>query len=420
VRLDRLDSDRDFLRFWSAATVSIFGTLITRTALPFAAILVLGATPFQIGLLRLAELLPGFLIGIAAGAWLDRRRRKPVMIAADLVRAAVLLSVPLAAVLGWLSLPQLMLVAALMSLLNVAFDVATLSYLPTLVPRDRLVKANSRLSAASSVAETASFGLGGWLVQVLTAPIAILLDAATFIVSAVLLRGIDVPEPDPAENRDASDERGLLSEAADGLRLVVRDPVLRALTAANAGLSLSFGIGGAAFLIYVNQVLGFSPGVLGMIFAMGGVASLAGAIIAGRITTLPLGPVLIGCFLLAAIGQSFVPLATSAGLVGVTLLVAQQFVSDPAYTIFDINQVSLRQGIVSDELLGRVNATIRVTDVGAQMIGAVAGGIIGDLLGARVALWAGIVPLGIAGLWLLLSPIRTMRRLPTTIVEATP
>lgn len=415
MRLDSLWRDRNFLRFWSASTVSVFGSLITRTALPFAAILTLGATPSQLGILRIAELLPGFLIGLAAGAWLDRRSRRPVMVAADLGRAAALALIPLAAITGQISIPLLAAVAILMSVLNVAFDVASQSYLPVLVGRERLLAANSRLTAAISVAETASFGLGGWLVQLLTAPFAIAVDALSFLASAAFLRGIDAPEPDLAA--EGGDERNLLAEAAEGLRLVGRDPILRALAAANVGLALSFGIGMAAFLIYVNQDLGFSPGVLGAIFAMGGISSLLGAILAGRISSLPLGPVLIACFLLAAAGNALVPMATSAGLLGASLLIAQQFITDPAYTVFDIQQVSLRQGMVGDVLQGRVNATMRVSDVGGQMAGAIIGGVAGDMFGARAALWVGIAPLGLAGLWLLLSPVRSLRALPTFPVD---
>ncbi|MGI9253722.1 MAG: MFS transporter, partial [Thermomicrobiales bacterium] len=392
------------------------GSLITRTALPFAAILALNATPFQLGLLRLAELLPGFVIGLAAGAWLDRRSRRPVMVAADFARAAVLATVPLAAIFGWLSIPQLMLVAVAMSVFNVAFDVAAQSWLPTNVPRDQLVTANSRITAALSVAETASFGIGGWLVQLLTAPFAILVDAVSFLLSAFLLRSIEREESPATPDRDR-DTRSLLAEAAVGLRLVGTDPILRPLLAANVGLALSFGIGMAAFLIFVNQDLGFSPGVLGLIFAMGGLSSLAGAVLANRMTRLPLGPVLVACFLIAAAGNALVPLATSAGVVGAALLIAQQFITDPAYTVFEINQVSLRQGMVGDDMQGRVNATMRVGDVGGQMIGAMLGGLIGNALGARTALWIGIVPLAVTGVWLLLSPVRSLRTMPTRAVE---
>jgi predicted MFS family arabinose efflux permease len=417
MRLTGLWTHPDFVRLWSASTVSVFGSLITRTALPFAAILALGATPSQVGWLSIAELLPGFVIGLGAGAWIDRRRRRPVMIGADLGRAAILLLVPLAALLGALSLPLLIAVAAAISVLNVAFDVAYQSYLPTLVRRDELVEGNSKLTAAASVAEAASFGMGGWLVQLLTAPVAIAVDAVTFVASALFVGAIRAPEPHPAGAAGISKARpSLRSEIADGMRLIWRDGALRALVGSNAGLAFSFGVGSAAYLVYVSRVLGFSPGVLGLIFGLGGVASLVGALAAGRLARFPIGPVMVACFVVAAIGQALVPLATAAGPVAVALLVAQQFVSDPAYTVYEINQVSLRQGMVPDALLGRVNATVRVSEVGAQILGALLGGYVGDAYGARAALVVGLTGLLLAALWLFRSPVRALRRIPPPIV----
>ena len=417
MRLTGLWTHPDFVRLWSASTVSVFGSLITRTALPFAAILALGATPSQVGWLSIAELLPGFVIGLGAGAWIDRRRRRPVMIGADLGRAAILLLVPLAALLGALSLPLLIAVAAAISVLNVAFDVAYQSYLPTLVRRDELVEGNSKLTAAASVAEAASFGMGGWLVQLLTAPVAIAVDAVTFVASALFVGAIRAPEPHPAGAAGISEARpSLRSEIADGMRLIWRDGALRALVGSNAGLAFSFGVGSAAYLVYVSRVLGFSPGVLGLIFGLGGVASLVGALAAGRLARFPIGPVMVACFVVAAIGQALVPLATAAGPVAVALLVAQQFVSDPAYTVYEINQVSLRQGMVPDALLGRVNATVRVSEVGAQILGALLGGYVGDAYGARAALVVGLTGLLLAALWLFRSPVRALRRIPPPIV----
>ena len=416
LRLTGLWTDADFVRLWSASTVSVFGTLVTRTALPFAAILALGATPSQVGWLSIAGLLPGFLLGLGAGAWIDRRGRRPVMIGADLGRAAILLLVPVAALRGALSLPLLIAVAAAVSVLDVAFDVAAQSYLPTVVRRDHLVEANSKLTAAAAAAEAGSFGIGGWLVQALTAPVAIAIDAATFVASAIFVGAIRTPEPLPAGAFASETARpSLRSEVASGLRLVWRDGTLRALVGSNAGLAFSFGVGSAAYLYYVSQVLGFSPGVLGLIFALGGVASLIGALAAGRLARFPIGPVLIACFVAAAVGQALVPLATAAGPVAVALLVAQQFVSDPAATVYEINQVSLRQGMVPAALLGRVNATVRVSEVGAQILGALLGGYVGDAYGARAALVVGVGSLLLSALWLLRSPVRALRRTPPPI-----
>src|SRR5918997_4077677 len=205
MRRGLLRRNANFVHLWGAATVSIFGSLVTRTALPFTAILLLDASPFAISVLRVAELLPGFLFGLVAGAWVDRLRRKPIMITTDLGRALLIATIPLAAFLGWLGLGHLYIVAALVSALSVFFDVAYQSILPTLVRNDELVEANSKLSAALSVAEASAFSSAGWLIQLLTAPAAILVDAFTFVASAGLVARIRNPEiqiePAPAESR---------------------------------------------------------------------------------------------------------------------------------------------------------------------------------------------------------------------------
>src|SRR5215204_4835990 len=256
-----------FVDLWGAATVSTFGSFVTGTALPFTAILLLDASPSAIGVLRVAELLPGFLFGLVAGAWVDRLSRKPIMIATDLGRA--------------------------------------------LVKNDELVEANSKLSAAMSVAEASAFSSAGWLIQLLTAPVAMLVDAVTFLASAGLVARIREPElkveSNPAESRPS-----VASEVGEGLRAVWRQPILRGMVFAGLAQNLAFGLVGTVYLLYVNQEVGFNPGILGMIFAVGGVSSFLGAMIAGRLPRFGIGTVMIASLLLATIGQAFVPLATAA------------------------------------------------------------------------------------------------------------
>src|SRR5215203_217217 len=194
MRRDGLWRNAGFVHLWGAATVSTFGSLVTRTALPFTAILLLDASPTAIGVLRIAQLLPGFLLGLVAGAWVDLLRRKPIMIATDLGRALLIVTIPVAAFLGWLGLGQLYVIAALVSALSVFFDVSYQSLLPSLVKNDELVEANSKLSAAMSVAEVSAFSSAGWLIQLLTAPVAMLIDAVTFLASAGLVARIREPE----------------------------------------------------------------------------------------------------------------------------------------------------------------------------------------------------------------------------------
>lgn len=400
----------DFLKLWSGQTVSVFGSLITRTALPFTAILVLNATPFQVAILSAADIVAGLLVGLVAGVWVDRLRRRPLLIGTDVARAVLLATVPIAAVLDVLRIEQLYLVAFLTGTLTIIFDVAYQSYLPSLVQREDLLEGNSKLSASASVAEVGAFGLAGWLVQIFTAPIAILIDAGTFVVSALSLLLIRAPEPPPAA---VEHRQSLRSELTAGLREVFGSPVLRALAGCALTQALAGGMVGTVILLYTNRELGFSPGVLGMIFAVGGVTSLLGAVAAGRVTRRGgIGPTMIIAAAISAVGLLFVPAARDASLVGAALLIASQCVTDPAHTVFSIAEVSLRQSVTRPGFLGRVNAGIRFSSLLMMLGGTLLAGALGETVGLRptLLLAAGLNVLSV--LWLVCSPVRGMVEAP--------
>lgn len=409
IGLSGLWRDRDFVRLWGAATVSTFGTLISATALPFAAILVLEASPGELAVLRAAELAPGFVVGLVAGAWVDRLRRRPILIVTDLASASLLVSVAGAALFGVLTLWQLAAVGAGLSVLGTFFDAAYRSYLPSLVDDAELVEGNSKLTAAAAVAEASAFGVGGWLVQALSAPVAILVDAVSYAGSAALIWRIGAAEPTP---RGRGGRSGIAAEIGEGLRWIAAVPVLRALAGAKIALNLAYGLGGTVYLLFVNQELGFGPAVLGLMFAVGGVASFVAAVAAGRLGKVPIGPLVVGALALVGLGQGLTPLATGTGLAAVGLLVGQQLVADAAATVFDISSVSLRQAITPGGLLGRVNASVRMLGVGATLVGAGLGAVIGERVGLRQALFAqaGVFVVGAALLWR--SPLREVRTMP--------
>jgi len=398
----------DFLRLWSGQTFSAFGSMIGRTALSFTAILVLRATPLQLGLLNAMELAPGFLGGLAAGAWVDRLRRRPLMIGADLGRALVLASIPLAALLGVLHIEQLYIVAVAVSLLGLIFDVAYQSYLPGLVGKEDLLEGNSKLSASAAVAEFGGFSLGGWLVQLLSAPFAILIDSVSFLVSALTLGLIRTREPAvvPAEHPN------LRREIGEGLREVLGQPLLRASALAVIIHGLADGMYGALVVLYMNQGLGFEPGVLGLIWAVGGVSSFLGAALAPRLTRwLGFGPAMAAGLGLFGLSQGLIPLASGASLLSVGLLVGQQL-GDGFYMVYEINQVSLRQAIAGEHILGRVNATFQFLSLGALLAGSLLGGLLGDGIGVRLVLalasWGTLLSAAV----LALSPLRKLKVAP--------
>jgi MFS family permease len=403
--------DRDFVRLWSAGTISVFGTLITRTALPFAAIIALGAGPIEISVLRSLELVAGLVFGLVAGAWVDRLRRRPILIAADLGRALLLGSIPLAAVLGVLGLGQLFVVAFLAAILSIFFDVADRSYLPTLVRQEELVAANSALTATISIAEFAGFGISGFLVQLVTAPIAIAFDAVSYVVSAVLIRDIRKPEP---PRPPAAEREPLLAEIRDGLHLIATVPFLRSFTLATAFAHLMWGVFGATYILFAFDELGIGPALYGIIAGLGGVGSFAGALLVQRIARrIGVGRALTLLLVGFAVGNALIPLAPAGFvLLGASFLIGQQLLGDACATAFEILGLSVVQATVDDRLLGRANATIRSSEILLGLAGTLVGGIVGELVGLRPALWVGIAfaVMAIGFIWF--SPIRRMREVP--------
>lgn len=378
--------DPDFQKLWFGQTISVFGSLISRIAIPFLAVIELDATPFDMAALGIAALLPGFLIGLLAGAWLDRRKRRPVMIAADLGRSAVLLVVPVLAVLDRLEIWHLLLVSGAMSVLSMLFDIAYQSYLPGLIGRERLIAGNSTLTASESVAEFGSFSIGGWLVQLFTAPFAILVDAVTFLLSAFAIRRIELPE---AIERDETVETNLLEEAVGGFAYIRGERTLAVLAVAQALLSFSHGMTSTVFFLFVVDTLGFETGPLGMIFAVGGIASLLAALASGRLYDR--GPHLVrlaALLFVTALAEALLPFARSASLAAMALLLAPQLIGDPAETIFNIHSTTLRQTLAPDAWLGRINGSFRVLEVGATIAGSLVAAWTGAQLGLRPTLWA--------------------------------
>lgn len=399
-----------FQRVWSAATISIFGSLVSRVALPFVAIVVLDADSVGVALVRSMDLVAGLAFGLVAGAWVDRLRRRPVLIWADLGRAALLALIPLAWLGGWLSLPLLLAVTLLAAVLTTFFDAADKAYLPTVVPRADLVRANGALAASSSVSEFAAFGSAGFLVQILGAPFAVLIDAATFVASALLLGSIRTTEPPPPPR---TDREPVLHEIAVGLRIVARHPILRATTLTSMATAAMWGIGGALWYLFAIDELGLDAAAIGLIAAVGGISSLFGALITTRASArFGAGAVLVGGALFAGLGSLFVPLAPAgAPLLASAFLIADQLVTDPAATAYDITDTSIRQSVVDDRQLGRVNATINVAVLLAQLVATLGAGFLALQIGLRATLLLQPI-VGVAGVvFVLFSPARRVKRI---------
>ena len=382
----------DFMKLWTGETVSLFGTRMGDVAISFAAVIALKATPFQMGLLAGARIVPTLVLSLFAGVWVDRIRRRPILIGADIGRFIVLGTIPIAALFAALTMAQLYAVILAYSALDLFFDVAYRSYLPSLVVREDLLDANSKLTASAGVAEAGGFALSGWLVEWLTAPFAILIDAISFLASALAIALIRMPEPAPAPRaRDAS----ALREIAAGARLIFSDGRLRAfgINAIVGGFSNS--LVSTLYMLFVVNALGFRPGVLGVIFAVGGASSMFGALAARRTAdTLGTGMAMVAGLAIEGVALMLLPIARGAGLGSVALLVAQQLIGDSAATVYFINAVSLIQTITPKPMLGRVNASLRFVGLGSVLGGQLVAGLAGGMIGLRAT-----IAIGAAGLW---------------------
>ena len=383
---------RDFMKLWTGETVSLFGTRMGDVAISFAAVIALKATPFQMGVLAAAGIVPTLALGLFAGVWVDRVRRRPILIGTDIGRFIVLATVPVAAMFAALTFVQLCVVMLTYSALDLFFDVAYRSYLPSLVAREDLLDANSKLTASAGVAEAGGFALSGWLVEWLTAPFAILIDAISFLASALAIALISTPEAAPApRDRDAS----VAGEIADGARLIFSDSRLRAF-------GINVIVGGFAnslvstlYMLFVVNALGFRPGVLGVIFAVGGASSLFGALAARRSAeVLGTGIAMVAGLAIEGVAYMLLPIAHGAGAVSVALLVAQQLIGDSAATVYFINAVSLIQTITPKPMLGRVNASLRFVRLASVLGGQLVAGLAGGVIGLRPT-----IAIGAAGLW---------------------
>lgn len=394
---------RDFLKLWTGETISVFGSRMGDVAVSFAAVIALGATPIQMSLLSSARIVPALAFSLFAGVWVDRLRRRPLMIAADVGRFMLLATIPAAAVVGALRMTQLYAVILAVSLFDILFLVAYRAYLPTLVSREDLVDANSKMSASFAAAEVGGFGLSGWLVQLLTAPFAIAVDALSFLASAVAIAVIKQPE---TELRPRKRREGMIHEIADGARAFRSDRRLLALAAASAVGAVSYNLFGTLYMLFVVNELGFKTGVLGMIFAVGGVSSLFTAIAATRvIERVGLGRIIALALPMEALAWALVPMAHGATVVAAALLIGQQIFGDLAGTIYQIATTTLVQTVADREVLGRVNATMSFLGLSSTLVGMLIAGVLGEYIGLRPTMYAGAAGLLVAGVMLAFSPI---------------
>lgn len=392
----RLRNSRGFRLFWTASTVSGFGSQFTMFAVAVLIVSTLGGTPADVGLVNSARWLPYLVLGLTVGALADRVRRKPLLVGTDLARAALLCAVPLLAWPDLLSVPVLIVIMAMFGLASLVNDAAHQSFLPRLLPRDALPRANARLEQSAAAAETSGPAVAGGLVSWLGAPVAVLADAASYLVSAVLTARIPVEDP-PAPVRGP-----LLREIRDGLGWVYGHRMLRPLALSTHGWTLFAAVLGTVYVPYALRELGFSPFEAGLTLAAAGVGGLVGSGLSERWGRRA-GIAVPAAWLLDAVGIAVIAVTPVGGLV---VAGAGQFLNGLGLGLSSPVELSYRQAATPDRLQARMNATMRSFNRAAVVVGAPAGGLVANAVGLRFALWAAAAGMATAALVLAASPFR--------------
>jgi len=397
-----------FLRLWFAKVISALGGSVAGTALPLTAAITLHATPVQMAMLVFAGQLPDLLFGLLAGVWVDRVRRRPLLMTADLGRGVLLLLVPLSALLGVLSFPLLWAVAFGCAALSLVFTLASVALLPAIVPQHQLVDANSKMHMSDAVLSLAGPGLGGFLIQLVTAPRAVLASSGSFFASAWALGGLGKTEAGPPRH-DSRGLAGIVADIREGIVELFRTPLLRALAISMGIIVVGGSVYNTVSILYLTRTLEYTPWLIGVLAAGNGAGALLGAAAANRVAMhLTLGYAIVAAGFLEAGALFAVPVAAEFAYPLVVLLAAA-VMSGLAYSVLSINQISLRQRITPVHLLGRVTSARRFLIFTMSPLGVVAGGWLGTTAGLQPALLvAAIITLG-GAFAQFFSPIREQR-----------
>jgi len=398
---------------WTSEAISQIGSQVTFLALPLTAVLTVDATPGEMGLLTAMGSLPPLLFGLPAGVAVDRRRRRPLIVMSDVGRAGVLATIPVTWLLGVLTIEWLYVVAFLTGALSLIAGLAHGALLPVVVPRDQLVDANGKMALTATAAEVAGPTLASSLVQFFTAPVAIAADAASYLLSALMLSRMRTQED---IGPGAGTRRRYWPDMVQGVRLALGEERLRALVGTRVLLNFFNAMLEAVFVLYIIRELGIAVGSIGIIFSIGGIGFLAGAVMPARLARrIGIGASMVLGLATLAFSDLIVPLAAGAPVVVMGLLVGAQFYFGIGLTIFTVNGASLRQAIVPLEFLGRVGATVRVLAEGMTPLGAIAGGFLGSAIGLRETLILAACGELLAAAWLWFSPVRRVQELPDPV-----
>ena len=397
------------MKLWVGQTISWIGSALSRLAIPLIAALMLDATPGEMGILAAAGTTPALLFGLFAGVWVDRFQRRTLLIAGDIGRALLLITIPVAALSGLLTIWQLYLIGFLNGILSVIVDVASRSYLPGVVEREQLVEANGKLELSGSITSIAGPSLAGLVIQAFTAPVAIIVDAVTYLASAVsvlLIRHREDPPQKPGIP--------MLAQVRDGLKVVFHHPLLRAFAGCLGTSNFASNAFFALYILFGTRELGLNAAQLGLVYGLGASGALVAALVAPRlVSALGVGRALILGALLGSL--EVLPVVFAIPGSAVSMLFLSSLLGNFGWVLYNINAVSIRQAVTPPAFMGRVNATFSFLVSGMLPLGALAGGALGELVGLRTTILLAAIGSLFSFLWVLLSPVRSLRSVPDAI-----
>jgi predicted MFS family arabinose efflux permease len=404
------------MNLWGAETVAQFGSQISPVAIPLLAALTLDASPFQMGVLTAAAGVPVLLVGLIAGAWVDRLRRRPIMMAMDIGRALVLLVIPLAALFDVLSMPLLIAVSFLVGTQSVVFNAAYVSILPSLVHRSDLSDANGKLYSSMSVAQVAGPATAGSLVALISAPVVMVINSITYLGSAWFIGRIRTEE---RVERNEGDTPRFWNEVSEGFRALFASPVLRATALSSATINLAGWMFLAVYVLYMTDDLGLSATGVGLVFASGGVGALIGSVLAPRLSRrYGVGRTLVWSAIAFGVFGLTVPMAILAPAYALPLVIFAECMQWMTLVVFNVLALSLRQSLTPNRLLGRVAASNQVLAQGMMPIGSFLGGVVGSLVSVQAALLVGVAGMFLAAAWVWFSPVIRIEAMPIEPDEA--
>ena len=403
--------NRDFARLFAGETISQIGSQVTQFTMPLVAIITLHASAFQVGVLNALKFVPVIVVAIFAGVWLDRSRRRPIMIMCALGNAVLIGLVPLSSVTGFLSIGLLYVVITLSGGLTVIFDVGALSYVPFLVDRDHLTESNSKLQASTAFAGIAGPGLAGLIVGLITAPITLSIDAVSYLFSAGGILTISKREPVPEKQAERTSIRQSLAE---GFRAVYGTKLLRILLGQSAVLNVGFGAVSTMFVIYGVRVLHLSPDRLGVAIGALAAGALFGSLLAARVQrALGMSKMMGLAIILVCASPILLLIPRNASYLSMVFLVAGWLGHGFGISMWNVNTITLRQVLTPNRLLARMNATYRMMLFGALPVGAFLAGVLGSTVGLWHAMLISVIALTLPIAWLTFSPVFRLKEMPT-------